>query len=120
MIGSAISEIQGLGWLGVDLGGSLGKASPQRKKPSCDRDVSPYGRQRGYKGPSRWRTPSANTFWVEAMVSKGIRGMLNCWRPVTSPIRHLVFMKPGEGFAQVLSNDEKLGEGEYIFLIDIL
>ena len=29
-------------------------------------------------------------------------------------------MKPGEGFAQVLSNDEKLAEGEYIFLIDIL
>jgi hypothetical protein len=29
-------------------------------------------------------------------------------------------MKPGEGFAQVLSNDGKLGEGEYIFLIDIL
>jgi hypothetical protein len=60
------------------------------KKRSCDRDVAPYGRQRGYRGPSRWRTSSANTFWVEAMVSKGIRGMLNCWRPVTSPIRHLV------------------------------
>ena len=60
------------------------------KKTSCDRDVAPHGRQRGFRGTSRWRTPSANTFWVEAMVSKGIRGMFNCWRPVTSPIRDLV------------------------------
>jgi hypothetical protein len=28
-------------------------------------------------------------------------------------------MKPGEGFAQVLSNDEKLAEGEYIPKLDI-
>jgi len=32
---------------------------------------------------------SANTFWVEAMVSNGKRGRLNRCRPVTSPIGHL-------------------------------
>jgi len=46
-------------WLREDLGGFLGEAS------------------------------SANTFWGEAMVSRDRRGMVNCRRPVTSPIRHL-------------------------------
>jgi hypothetical protein len=35
------------------------------------------------------KAPSANTFWVEALVFKGKRGMIISRRRVTSPIRHL-------------------------------